>query len=50
VAKNIREDSFGLIFGVNTFIAVALQSVLTLIVVSDTGMALEIRLQVSGEV
>jgi hypothetical protein len=50
VAKNIGEDSYGLIFGVNTFIALALQSVLTLIVVSDIGMALEIRLQVSGEV
>jgi hypothetical protein len=49
VAKNIGEDSYGLIFGVNTFIALALQSVLTLIVVSDTGMALEIRLQVSGD-
>lgn len=48
VAKNIGEDSYGLIFGVNTFIALALQSVLTLIFVSDTGMALEIHLQVSG--
>ncbi|XP_023712947.1 folate transporter 1 [Cryptotermes secundus] len=45
VAKNIGEDSYGLIFGVNTFMALALQSVLTLIVVSDTGMALEIHLQ-----
>jgi thiamine transporter 2/3 len=50
VAKNIGEDSFGLIFGVNTFIALALQSVLTLIVVSDIGIALELRLQVCGEV
>jgi hypothetical protein len=49
VAKNISEDSYGLIFGVNTFIALALQSVLTLVVVSDTGMALEIRPQVSDE-
>jgi hypothetical protein len=49
VAKNIGEDSYGLIFGVNTFIALVLQSVLTLIVVSDTGMALEIHLQVSGD-
>jgi thiamine transporter 2/3 len=47
VAKNIGEDSYGLIFGVNTFIALALQSVLTLIVVSDVGMALKIRTQVS---
>lgn len=45
VAKNIVEDSYGLIFGVNTFIALALQSVLTLVVVSDVGLALKIRTQ-----
>jgi thiamine transporter 2/3 len=47
VAKNISEDSYGLIFGVNTFLALAFQSILTLVVVSDAGMALEIRPQVS---
>ncbi|XP_021934275.1 thiamine transporter 2-like isoform X2 [Zootermopsis nevadensis] len=45
VAKNISEDSYGLIFGVNTFIALVFQSILTLVVVSDAGMALEIRPQ-----
>jgi thiamine transporter 2/3 len=49
VAKNIGEDSYGLIFGVNTFIALALQSVLTLVVVSDVGLALKIRTQVGNE-
>lgn len=49
VAKNIGEDSYGLIFGVNTFVALALESVLTLVVVSDVGLALRIRTQVSNE-
>jgi thiamine transporter 2/3 len=49
VAKNIGEDSYGLVFGVNTFIALALQSVLTLVVVSDVGLALKIRTQVSNK-
>ncbi|XP_078039069.1 thiamine transporter 2 [Augochlora pura] len=34
VAKSISEDSYGLIFGLNTFVALALQSILTAIVVN----------------
>ncbi|KAJ4428999.1 hypothetical protein ANN_25995 [Periplaneta americana] len=45
VAKHLTDDSYGLIFGVNTFIALALQSILTLVVVSDMGLGLEIRPQ-----
>jgi len=40
VAKNLNEDSTGLIFGVNTFLAVAFQTVLTVIVVDERGLAL----------
>lgn len=36
VAKQLPSDSFGLIFGINTFIALVLQSILTLVVVSDS--------------
>lgn len=35
VAKRLPEDSYGLIFGINTFIALILQCVLTLVVVTD---------------
>ena len=47
VAKHLSEDSYGLIFGVNTFIALALQSILTLVVVSEGGLGLKIHPQVS---
>ena len=47
VAKHLTEDSYGLIFGVNTFLALALQSALTLIVVSEGGLGLKIHPQVS---
>ncbi|XP_063868596.1 thiamine transporter 2-like [Scylla paramamosain] len=33
VAKNLREDSYGLVFGINMFMSLLLQSLLTLIVV-----------------
>lgn len=35
IAKHLPEDSFGLIFGLNTFFALCLQSLLTMFVVSD---------------
>ncbi|KAJ9581500.1 hypothetical protein L9F63_023326 [Diploptera punctata] len=37
VAKQLREDSYGLIFGVNMFVALVFQSVLTIIVVDENG-------------
>lgn len=43
VAKDISEDSYGLIFGVNTFIALLAQSLLTFIVVNE--LMLDIRQQ-----
>ena len=48
VAKHLNDDSCGLIFGVNTFIALVLQTVLTIIVVDEAGLALESHTQVSN--
>jgi thiamine transporter 2/3 len=48
VAKHLNDDSCGLIFGVNTFVALVLQTVLTVIVVDEVGLALLIRTQVSN--
>lgn len=39
-------ERYALVFGVNTFIALALQTVLTLIVVDASGLGLEITTQV----
>lgn len=44
VAKYISEDSYGLVFGVNTFFALVTQSLLTLVVVNK--LVLNIRQQV----
>nr|XP_046480174.1 thiamine transporter 2-like isoform X1 [Neodiprion pinetum]XP_046480175.1 thiamine transporter 2-like isoform X1 [Neodiprion pinetum]XP_046480177.1 thiamine transporter 2-like isoform X1 [Neodiprion pinetum] len=45
VAKNLSEDSYGLIFGVNTLIALLLQSLLTFVVTGKNVLALPIRAQ-----
>lgn len=37
IAQNIKEDSYGLVFGLNTLIALCLQSVMTVVVVQRTG-------------
>ncbi|KAH8295103.1 hypothetical protein KR018_007212 [Drosophila ironensis] len=42
VARYLQEDSFGLVFGFNTFVALALQSLLTMIFVTDTGFKLSV--------
>jgi len=41
VARNLQEESYGLVFGVNTFVALVFQSLLTMIVVTDTGFELD---------
>lgn len=41
VAKRLPDDSFGMVFGINTLLALALQSILTYVVVSDNGFKLE---------
>ncbi|XP_050305717.1 thiamine transporter 1-like [Anthonomus grandis grandis] len=46
IAKKIHEDSYGLIMGINTFLALAIQTVLVVIVVSgDLGFGLTPRHQ-----
>lgn len=42
VAKHLEDDSFGLVFGINTFVAVLLQSILTVTVVANEVLALTI--------
>ncbi|XP_017118580.1 thiamine transporter 1 [Drosophila elegans] len=41
VARNLEEDSFGLVFGFNTLVALVFQSLLTMILVTDTGFELD---------
>ncbi|XP_049803676.1 thiamine transporter 1-like [Schistocerca nitens] len=43
VAKHISEDSYGLVFGINTFFALILQSVLTAVVVGNGGLELNAK-------
>lgn len=43
VAENILEDSFGLIFGINTLVALAAQSIFTVIVITESGYSLQPR-------
>lgn len=40
VARYLEEDSFGLVFGINTTMALIFQTILTLVVISETGFAL----------
>ncbi|XP_060645983.1 thiamine transporter 2 [Drosophila nasuta] len=43
VAENLVDDSFGLVFGINTLVALILQTILTVVVVADTGFGLPPR-------
>jgi solute carrier family 19 (thiamine transporter), member 2/3 len=43
VAKNLEEDSFALIFGINTLFALVVQTILTVVVISETGLGLSKR-------
>lgn len=36
----MKEESYGLVFGINTFLALAFQTILTLIVADSVGLAL----------
>ncbi|XP_055382527.1 thiamine transporter 1-like [Condylostylus longicornis] len=42
VAKHLEEDSFGLVFGVNTFIGLVIQTILTVLVVDGSVILLDI--------
>ena len=46
MAQNIRDSSYGLVFGVNTFAALLFQTLLTMAVADDVGLALPPRQQV----
>ena len=46
LALSVDHESYAFIFGFNTFIALALQSILTLIVADERGLNLDIRTQV----
>ncbi|VDK67768.1 unnamed protein product [Litomosoides sigmodontis] len=46
IATELTAASYGLVFGSNTFVALLLQTILTLIVVDEHGLALDIRTQV----
>lgn len=45
VAKHLVEDSFGLVFGINTLFALLFQTLLSLLLVSESGLALNIVTQ-----
>ncbi|PNF28260.1 Thiamine transporter 2 [Cryptotermes secundus] len=45
IAEHLNENSYGLIFGVNTFLALVFQSILTVIVVDERVLALDTRTQ-----
>ncbi|XP_040842731.1 thiamine transporter 1 isoform X3 [Ochotona curzoniae] len=45
IAANLSMERYALVFGVNTFIALALQTLLTLIVVDASGLGLEVTTQ-----
>ena len=49
VASRLSVDGYGLVFGWNTFVAVCLQSILTLIVVDKNGFDLPEDKQVSNQ-
>ncbi len=46
VAKELRQESYGLVFGIITFVALFFQTILTLIVSDKIGLALPINIQV----
>lgn len=45
VAKNLSDDSFALIFGINTLLALIIQTILTIVVISESVLGLSTRHQ-----
>lgn len=43
VAKELADDSFALIFGINTLFALIFQTIMTVVVISESGFALDPR-------
>lgn len=46
VAKKLHEECFALIFGINTLVALILQSLLTFILITQNNLALRIQYQI----
>ena len=46
IASHITQESYGLVFGFNTFLALLFQTILTATVADSAGLALDIRTQV----
>ena len=47
VAKGLKRETYGLIFGFNTFLALLFQSILTIAVSDGVGLALDPQTQAS---
>lgn len=43
VAKQLHDDSFAFIFGINTLVALTFQTILTVVLVSEQGLELDQR-------
>lgn len=43
VAKQLHDDSFAFIFGINTLVALAFQTILTVVLISEQGLQLDQR-------
>lgn len=47
IAVNLSVERYALVFGINTFIALVIQTIITVIVVDQRGLNLPISIQVS---
>ena len=45
IAKNINENSYGLVFGINTLAGLGIQTILTFTVADSAGLNLDTRVQ-----
>lgn len=48
IAVNLSVERYALVFGINTFIALVIQTVVTVAVVDNQGLGLPVSIQVSG--
>ena len=49
IAVNLSVERYALVFGINTFIALVIQTLLTVIVVDSGGLNLPVSIQVSSK-
>lgn len=50
IAVNLSVERYALVFGMNTFVALVIQTIMTVIVVDQKGLNLPISIQVSGNI